>query len=156
MVEAMGVEVAYIVYFELRPSMPGSRPLAPTKAHAGDAGWDLYVAADVFLAPRSFTDVPTDVAVDLPPGTFGLILARSSTNKRADLRVHTSVIDNGYRGTLNVGTWNNGDEPHRVRAGERLGQLIVLPLLPVEMEQAYELRAPEDGRGERGYGSTGP
>lgn len=134
--------------------------LTPRRAHRGDAGLDLFVSRYDVVPPHQFVDIHTDVAVALPPGTFGMTVSRSSTVRKRGLRVETAIIDNGYRGELFIGVWNLTDKDVEVQVGERLAQLLMLPLLTAlpwepDLLVTEDLPEPEDGRGEDGFGSTG-
>lgn len=129
--------------------------LMPEQAMKGDAGFDLYVREGVVIEPHSFVDVDSGVAVALPEGTWGLITGRSSTLRKRGLLVAQGVIDNGYTGELFVGLWNLTGESVVVAPGDRLAQLIVLPLLTdaIELVEVSDLAI--RNRGVNGFGSTG-
>lgn len=132
----------------------------PTRAHDGDAGLDLYSSADVAIPAGQFADVPCGVRCALPEGVWGQIVGRSSTLRRRKLLVATGVIDNGYRGPLFAGIWNQGESTAYIGPGERLAQLILMPnvtgAFAPKWASADEFAAiPHDGRGEAGFGSSG-
>ncbi|HSJ73916.1 MAG TPA: dUTP diphosphatase [Miltoncostaeaceae bacterium] len=128
----------------------------PVRAHAGDAGLDLAAAEPADLAPGGRAPVGTAIAVAIPPGHAGLVLPRSGLARRHGVTLANSpgLIDAGYRGELVVTLVNLGDAPHRVESGDRIAQLVVVP---VELWAAREVEElpPSDGRGEGGFGSTG-
>ena len=124
----------------------------PTRAHADDAGLDLYSLEDAMLAPGQGQVVRTGVAVAVPAGHGGLVCDRSSLARRG-LKTAGGVIDAGYRGELGVVLWNISGAAQSVKKGERLAQLLVLPVatpVPVEMDDLGET-----ARGAGGFGSTG-
>lgn len=124
----------------------------PTRAHPDDAGLDLHSLEDVSFGPGEGKVVKTGVAVALPAGHVGLVCDRSSLAKRG-LKTAGGVIDAGYRGELGVVLWNISGSPQCVKKGERLAQLLVVPVAtpaPVEVED-LGLTA----RGAGGFGSTG-
>jgi dUTP pyrophosphatase len=126
--------------------------VVPTRAHPDDAGLDLYSLEDAGLAPGEGKVVRTGVAVALPAGHVGLVCDRSSMAKRG-LKTAGGVIDAGYRGELGVVLWNISGQPQSVKGGERLAQLLVLPVAtpaPVEVEDLGVT-----ARGAGGFGSTG-
>lgn len=132
----------------------------PTRAHASDAGYDLYVSRDVTVEPGQFVDVHTDIRVAMPPGMWGRIVGRSSTRRRRNLLVIEGVIDAGYRGLIYTGVQNMSAEPVEVKTGERLAQFIphvnVAGLVTTrELGRKEFDRLPHDGRGEGGFGSSG-
>lgn len=130
---------------------PGAR--IPTKGYFGDAGFDLYCSESVDIEPGSWKDVDLGVSIQLPPKHWGLLTGRSSTLRRRGLLVNQGIIDNGYRGKLFANVVNMTDETVSVKEGERLAQLILLPVWDGVMEVAEEL-APS-ARGDNGFGSTG-
>lgn len=127
----------------------------PTRAHANDAGFDMYVSKRVTVDPGAFADIPSGVHVQLPEGTWGLLTGRSSTIRNRGLLVVQGVIDEGYRGELFSAVWNLTDHPVTVEAGERIAQLIVMPNVTAEcvLVQVEELGYSE--RGASGFGSSG-
>lgn len=133
----------------------------PSRQHAGDAGYDLYTSERAVIRPGEFQDVRTAVSVALPPGMWANLVGRSSTWRHKNLRVETGVIDNGYRGELFLGVHNPGRMTQIVEKGDRLGQLILMPLTHAparivgEREfQRFNETHPTD-RGHNGFGSTG-
>lgn len=126
--------------------------VVPTRAHADDAGLDLYALEDAVFAPGEGKVARTGVAVAVPQGHVGLVCDRSSLAKRG-LKTAGGVIDAGYRGELGVVMWNISPAPQSVSKGERLAQLLIVPVAtpaPVEVED-LGLTA----RGAGGFGSTG-
>lgn len=127
----------------------------PTRAHADDAGLDLYVSESRTIGPGEFVDLPTAIAVQLPPGTWGLLTGRSSTLRKRGLLVNQGIIDPGYRGELFAGVWNLGAQPVTVEPGERLAQLIVMPNITEATRVVSAELLDEHERGIRGFGSSG-
>ena len=124
----------------------------PTRAHPDDAGLDLYALEDAELGPGEGKVVKTGVAVAIPGGHVGLVCDRSSMAKRG-LKTAGGVIDAGYRGELGVMLWNITRQQHVVKKGERIAQLLVIPIAvpaPVESDDLGET-----ARGAGGFGSTG-
>lgn len=129
--------------------------IMPYQAHRGDAGYDLWVSRPTVIEPGMFVDIHCDVAMQLPPDVWGLIIGRSSTIRKRGLLVVPGIIDSGFRGELFAGVWNLGTEPVEVSNGERLAQFIPMPLLSdgLELQQRSELD--DHDRGVNGFGSTG-
>lgn len=125
----------------------------PSRAHPGDAGYDLTVSRTVTVAPFSFAEIPTNTAVCFPTGVWGMILGRSSAFYKKFLNVHTCVIDWGFRGELFCMVYNLKNTPVAVRKGERVSQLILMNLVTPEVAEVAGL--PPGDRGEAGFGSTG-
>lgn len=129
-----------------------SNAQVPRTGKPGDAGYDLVCSMRTRILPGSQGSVPCGIAVQLPDGYWGLVQGRSSSWRRG-LSVKASIIDAGYRGELWADCLNIGRKAHVVEEGERIAQLIPIPLaLPMEWVQA-ELDPSE--RGDSGYGSTG-
>lgn len=125
----------------------------PTRSYEGDAGFDLYCSRDMTIAPGDYIDIPTSVAVALPEGYWALVTGRSSAWRKRGLLVIDGVIDNGYRGELFSAAYNTGGSGVVIDAGERLAQMILLPVWGGRLQQVDKLPASE--RGSNGFGSTG-
>lgn len=133
----------------------------PSRAHAGDAGVDLYSADDVQLGPGQRTLVSTGIAVAIPHGMVGLVHPRSGLAARVGLSIVNSpgTIDAGYRGEVKVALINlDPTEPILIRRGDRIAQLLVqrveLPEL-VEVTSFEEAGLADTTRGDDGHGSSG-
>lgn len=124
----------------------------PTRAHADDAGLDLYGLEDVTVAPGEGKLLRTGVAAAVPAGHVGLICDRSSLAKRG-LKTAGGVIDAGYRGELGVVVWNISSQPQAVKKGERIAQMLVFPIATPAPVEVSDLGATARGAG--GFGSTG-
>jgi dUTP pyrophosphatase len=128
----------------------------PEQAYAGDAGLDLAACEDVSLAPGERAVVPTGLAVAIPDGYAGFVQPRSGLAARHGITIVNSpgLIDSGYRGELKVVLLNTGDAAFVAEAGERIAQLVVVPVPGVEPREVAEL--PPSERGARGFGSSQP
>jgi dUTP pyrophosphatase len=133
----------------------------PNRAHAGDAGVDLYSATDVVLPPGQRALVATGIAVAIPEGMVGLIHPRSGLAARVGLSIVNSpgTIDAGYRGEIKVSLINlDPAEPIVIHRGDRIAQLLVqrveLPDL-VEVASFDEAGLGDTTRGAGGHGSSG-
>ena len=129
----------------------------PNRAHAGDAGLDLSAVEPLELGPGERGAVPTGLAVAIPPGHAGLVVPRSGLARRHGITVTNApgLIDAGYRGELQVLLVNLGAERYRIEPGDRVAQLVVVPVaLPAPVE-VHELPEAGDGRGTGGFGSSG-
>lgn len=133
----------------------GHDDLEPVRHHHGDAGFDLFVAEDSRINSRQHVDVPCGVKMQLPEGVWGLLTGRSSTMRKLGLVVTQGIIDQGYRGDLYVGVWNPNDKSVWVRRGDRIAQIIPLPVIAdsIKLKQVSQLATSE--RGDAGFGSTG-
>lgn len=128
------------------------RAKLPARAHDDDAGMDLHALDDVEIGPGQGVMVRTGVAVALRKGVVGLIADRSSLAKKG-LKTAGGVIDAGYRGEIQVVMWNLSREAHALRAGDRVAQLLILPIETPRPIEAETLDATARGAG--GFGSTG-
>lgn len=128
----------------------------PARAHPGDAGLDLCAVEGVELPPAARAAVPTGVAVAIAPGWAGLVVPRSGLARRHGVTVANApgLIDAGYRGEVQVLLVNLSDAPHLVAPGDRVAQLVLVPVATCAAEWADELPS-SDGRGAGGFGSTG-
>ena len=127
----------------------------PERAYAGDAGLDLATCERVELGPGERAVVPTGLAVAVPEGFAGFVQPRSGLAARHGIAVVNSpgLIDSGYRGEVRVVLLNTDRErPFVSEAGERIAQLVVLPVPELELVEVSELPATE--RGARGFGSS--
>jgi len=132
-----------------------ARARLPERAHPGDAGLDLFAAGDVDIPAGEARLVGTGLAIELPPGTEGQVRPRSGLALRHAVTVLNApgTIDAGYRGEVGVVLVNHGRQAFRVRQGMKVAQLVVTPVVEVEVVEAQAL--PETSRGGRGFGSTG-
>lgn len=127
--------------------------LEPKRAYPGDAGFDLTAIESVLISPFQFATIRTGVAIQWPPGVWGLLVGRSSTFNRG-LLVNQAIIDNGYRGELWAVVRNISDEEVAVSRGERLVQYIPIPMVSALRMNQVDYLDPSE-RGERGFGSSG-
>ena len=128
------------------------RGMAPTRAHRDDAGLDLRAAGSARIAYGSLYMVDTGTAVSIPQGHVGLLVARSSLCiKGLMLANGVGIIDPGYHGTVKVPLF--GLSADEIEAGERIAQLVIVPIADVEPVEVEEFEESERGMG--GFGSTG-
>ena len=127
----------------------------PTKAHEGDAGWDLYSLYDYTINPHETVKVDTGLNFQLPEGTFGAIYARSGLSTKQGLRPANcvGVCDSGYRNNYIVPLYNDSDEVRTIHKHDRIAQLIIQPFIQTELTEVDTLDETERGSG--GFGSTG-
>lgn len=124
----------------------------PTRAHDTDAGLDLRTPVDACVRAGGSTVIDTGVHIQLPPGTVGLLKSKSGLNVKDGI-VSEGVIDEGYTGSITVKLYNHGTEAKQFTRGDKITQLVVLPVLYVKVEQTEELDGGD--RGDGGFGSTG-
>jgi dUTP pyrophosphatase len=128
----------------------------PDRAHPGDAGLDLASNVDLEVGPGKRAMVATGLAVAIPEGHAGLVLPRSGLASRHGLTLANApgLIDAGYRGEIMIAVVNlDLLEPVKIARGDRIAQLVVVPVAAVEPVSVDEL--PPTKRGEGGFGSTG-
>ena len=135
----------------LDPSLP-----LPSYAVAGDAGMDLCSAVDVVLKPGERCRIATGIAVAIPEGYAGFVQPRSGLAARTGLGFVNSpgLIDSGYRGEIQVVAINlDWQEPIEIRRGDKIAQLVILPVPQATLAEVEHL--PASDRGDGGFGSTG-
>lgn len=144
---------------------PGAK--MPTRAHETDAGLDLYAPYD-FILPQSSASteetldgfrakagcrtVNTGVHVEIPAGYVGMIKSKSGLNVNRGV-ISEGVIDSGYTGSIRVKLYNLGKDEVFIEKGQKISQLVILPIITPELELVDSLEATD--RGEGGFGSTG-
>ena len=126
--------------------------VAPSYAKDGDAGLDLTAHTLTDFKSEPFIEYGTGIAVEIPQGYVGLVFPRSSVSKKENFYLKNSVgvIDSGYRGEIKLRFSRSED---RYEAGEKVGQLIIIPYPTIYLEEVEELSSTE--RGEGSFGSTG-
>lgn len=142
----------YLMYIELMEGT-GGVPRIPEKKHQSDAGWDLFSSRVALIRPGKTINVATDIRVAMPDGWCALIKGRSSTMIRHGLMVLEGVVDAGYRGELFYTVHNPGKIIREVEVGDRLAQILFLPVPGISWVRSSNL--PDAARGTDGFGSTG-
>ncbi len=130
----------------------------PARATKGSAGYDLYacIGEPLVIQPGQVQKVPTGVAIELADeNCVALVFARSSMGVKYGVIPANAVgvIDSDYRGEVCVFLRNHSDAPYTVQPQDRVAQLVVMPVLLPEIEEASELS--DTVRGQGGFGSTG-
>jgi dUTP pyrophosphatase len=129
-----------------------SEATLPTRAHPDDAGLDLYNLEDVLLEPGQGKVVKTGIALAIPSGHVGMVADRSSLAKKG-IKSAGGIIDAGYRGEVHIVLWNISREAVQLKRGERIAQLLILPIATPAVQEVQTLD--ETARGTGGFGSTG-
>jgi dUTP pyrophosphatase len=124
----------------------------PTRAHADDAGLDLYCLEDVMLAPQTGKVTRTGIALAIPKGHVGMVADRSSMAKKG-VKTAGGIIDAGYRGEVHIVLWNLSTQETRINRGERIAQLLIVPIQTPAVREVESLD--ETARGAKGFGSSG-
>lgn len=128
----------------------------PVYAHPGDAGADLHAAESHELAPGARATVGTGVSIALPDGYVAFVVPRSGLAARNGITIVNSpgTVDAGYRGEIRVTLLNtDAEHPFSVAVGDRIAQLIVMPVSRARFIPVQSL--PGSHRGQSGFGSTG-
>lgn len=155
----------------------------PKRADDESAGYDIYAAETVILEPQQKALVSTDLAVNIPKGYVGLLTSRSGVSSKTHLVVETGKIDAGFQGHMKINVKNDSQDwygtkhserqldiqnqeiigsggyapcqmEYRINKGDRLAQLVIVPIWTPELEPVKEF-SNETARGEKGFGSTG-
>lgn len=124
----------------------------PTRAHSSDAGIDLYAREAAIVEAKDSCTFDTGVHLEIPEGYVGFLKSKSGLNVRHGI-TSEGVIDAGYTGSMVVKLYNNGGFPYKVEAGDKISQLVLLPIITPELELADSLEDSERGTG--GFGSSG-
>ena len=143
----------------LRVKKLSSNAKLPTRAYQDALGYDLYALEDVLIPAVDenggigTAKIRTGIAIELPPMWGAFIKDRSSVATKRRLTVVAGVIDNDYRGEIIVCLENHSGRPQKIKAGEKIAQLIPIPIANFEVFEVSDLS--KTNRGEKGFGSTG-
>ena len=124
----------------------------PVREHITDAGLDIRAIDDGIIRAKQSMLFHTGVHVQLPKGTAGLFVSKSGLMVKDDI-TSTGLVDEGYSGEVLVKLFNHGDKDYEVKRGDKIAQLVVMPVMyePVEIVNSINGGV----RGEAGFGSTG-
>jgi dUTP pyrophosphatase len=126
--------------------------IMPTRAHELDAGYDLYSRIDAVIYPNASGKFDTGVHVEIPAGYVGFLKSKSGLNVKSGIQSE-GVIDAGYTGSICVKLYNHGSHEVYIKKGQKISQLVLLPIITPELELVDSLE--ETDRGSNGFGSTG-
>ena len=124
----------------------------PIRAHNTDAGMDLRAMHAAMIGPHGNAVIHTGVHVQLPEGTAGLLVSKSGLNVNQDI-TSTGLIDQGYTGEILVKLYNHGNKCISIAEGQRITQLVVIPVLYEPVKVVDKISGGD--RGDDGFGSTG-
>ena len=129
--------------------------IIPFYAHPGDAGLDLFSVEEVTIEPGKRKLVATGISIELPKNTEAQVRPRSGLALKYGVTVLNSpgTIDEGYRGEIKVILINHGEEAFKINKGDKIAQMVIMPVLTVGIEEVEILNDSE--RGEGGFGATG-
>ena len=127
----------------------------PEYAHAGDAGLDLFSIEDLVINPGEVALVHTGIKIELPEGTEAQVRPRSGLALKNSITVLNTpgTVDEGYRGEIGVILINHGKTPFKVEKHMKIAQMVIKPVIRVNVLETEELS--DTSRAEGGFGSTG-
>ena len=129
---------------------PGAK--MPTRAHPADAGVDLYSRESWCIMPGMAHSFDTGVHMAIPAGYVGMVKSKSGLNVKSGL-TSEGVIDSGYTGSIVVKLYNHGKNPVMIEPGQKISQLVIMPIITPELTLVDSMEDTERGNG--GFGSTG-
>ena len=124
----------------------------PYKATKGSAGYDVSSNEERLIRPGDIVKISTGISLELPSNTYAMLLGRSGLATQG-IWIHNGVIDNDYRGVVSFVVGNIGRNSVQIQKGMRIGQLILMPILPTTYTMVQTLSASQ--RNVNGFGSTG-
>lgn len=124
----------------------------PTRAHSLDAGYDIYARETQIVPARESAKFDTGVHIEIPTGYVGMLKSKSGLNVNHGI-TSEGVIDAGYTGSIVAKLYNNSGYDYKVNAGDKITQLVIMPIITPELLEVDELGDTERGNG--GFGSTG-
>lgn len=125
----------------------------PTKAHPEtDAGFDLYTPHEAYVPAGGSATIHTGVHMIIPRGWCGLVVSKSGLNTKYDIKT-TGLVDAEYTGEILIKVQNHGDKDYHFHRGEKVTQILILPVTNTILHEITEL--PDTERGANGFGSSG-
>ena len=125
----------------------------PSRAHEHDAGYDLYSREEMVVPANGSAIFDTGVHMAIPKGMAGILVSKSGLNIKSDI-TSTGLIDSGYAGAIKVKLYNHGDKPYTVYAGDKISQIVIVPVFTPSLETVNEF-SEKGERGNNGFGSSG-
>ena len=124
----------------------------PERAHELDAGLDLRSPVAAYIPSKCSVTIDTGVHIQLPPGSVGMLKSKSGRNVNFGI-TGEGVIDEGYTGSILVRLYNHSSNAFPISKGDKISQLVILPVLRPAPVQVDKIEGGE--RGDNGFGSTG-
>lgn len=134
------------------PVMLDAGAYMPERAHEDDAGFDLRSPKPDFLPARGSVVIDTGVHIKIPKGYAGMICSKSGLNIKHGI-ISDGLVDAGYTGSIRVKLYNLSDESYVVYTGDKISQIVFVPIAEPNLEVVDALDETE--RGDNGFGSTG-
>lgn len=125
-----------------------------TRANHLDAGLDVQSNEIITIPAYDSALISTGLIINIPKGHVGLLWSRSGLSVKHKLEVGAGCIDSGYHGEIKVHLYNHGEDSYTINIGERIAQLLTIPISLIEYEQVKEFEETSE-RGRKGFGSTG-
>jgi len=126
----------------------------PVKAYPADAGFDLFSRYRTIIKANSFALFDTGVHINIKEGYVGFLKSKSGLNCKYSI-VGEGVIDAGYTGSIIVKLYNHGTSNYKVEPGDKISQIVFIPIPYIMLRTAKKDDLVETERGENGFGSTG-
>jgi len=142
------------ISLEVRVAPLSPHTILPCKAHPTDAGFDLAIPMYQSLEPHEQVMIDLEFVIEIPTGWYGQVLGRSSIFQRG-ISVHPGVIDADYRGSVRLLVRNERPVPQTFQRGDRLAQLMFLPVPRLTLVSVAFEALSKTARGQGGLGSTG-
>lgn len=124
----------------------------PTRAHSSDAGLDLHARKTAIVEAKDSCKFDTGVHIEIPEGYVGFLKSKSGLHVKHGI-TSEGVIDAGYTGSIVVKLYNNSGYDYKVNAGDKISQLVLLPIVTSELEIVDDLA--DSDRGDNGFRSSG-
>lgn len=125
------------------------------KANDLDAGQDIFANESVIIEARSSKLISTNLYISIPQGHVGLIWPRSGLSVKHKIEVGAGCIDIGYTGEVKVHLYNLSDTAYSVKNGDKIAQLLTIPINLLQYKQVDDFTSIESSRNNNGFGSTG-
>lgn len=129
-----------------------SNAFEPVRAHEADAGMDIKSPISWLIPARGSATIDTGVHIEIPPKYVGMLKSKSGLNVKHGI-TSEGVVDSGYTGSVRVKLYNNSDVDYQVNKGDKISQLVIIPIITPSVEIVDKLEATE--RGDAGFGSSG-
>ncbi len=125
----------------------------PSYAYTGDAGLDLYIPEDLIFKQGERKSIPIGISIEIPEGYVGILFDKSGLSHKHGLKSYGGIIDAGYRGEIHVGMMNLSDKDYEFKEGDKIIQILIMPVLQAEVVECEELS--DSDRGDGAFGSSG-